>query len=211
VSVVPAVVATPAQRRLLERHLDELEIWNRRLNLTTVPRDKAWERHVVESLRLLWVAGVVPGSRCVDIGSGAGFPGITIAIVRPDVSMTLVESDRRKAGFLTHVAGLLGLHNVIVAARRAEEMAGDGDHRAAYDVAVSRAAAPPRPLVELALPLLRDRGMLWALVSEAEVAADGLRARGLRATAPAPGILLVEKLAPPPARPQRPGARPTAG
>jgi 16S rRNA (guanine527-N7)-methyltransferase len=193
---VATIAPTPAQRHLLERHLDELEVWNSRLNLTAVPRDRAWDRHVVESLRLLEVAGLASGSRCADIGSGAGFPGMVIAIVRPDVSVTLVEADKRKAGFLVHVAGLLQLDNVTVAARRAEELAGDPERRGSYDALVSRAAAPPSALVELALPLLRDGGQLWALVTDARAAADGLHRSGVRATAAAPGVLLVEKLAP---------------
>jgi 16S rRNA (guanine527-N7)-methyltransferase len=106
--------------------------------------------------------------------------------------MTLVESDRRKAGFLTHVAGLLDLDNVAVAARRAEAMAGDPEYRGGYDAIVSRAAAPPALLVGLALPLLREGGRLWALVTDASAAANALRDCGVHAKAPAPGILLVE-------------------
>lgn len=158
---------TPAQRRLLEGYLDELEAWNRRLNLTTVGRAEAWQRHVEESLLLLERAAVAPSARCIDIGSGGGIPGVVIAVVRPDLEVTLLESDRRKAGFLVHVCGLLGLRAVTVVARRAEEIGHDPDHRERHDVAVSRAAAPPARLCELALPLLRSGGELWALVGEA--------------------------------------------
>ena len=103
-----------AERRLLERYLDALYAWNARLNLTAVPREGAWDRHVGEALGLLDAAPIAEGSRVVDVGSGAGLPGIPLAVVRPDLELTLCESDRRRAGFLTHVAGLLGLRGVHV-------------------------------------------------------------------------------------------------
>ncbi len=187
---------TPAQRRALDRYLDELDLWNRRLNLTTVPRDRAWERHVEESLRLLMLAELGAGSRCADLGSGGGIPGLVVAVVRPDVSMTLIEADRRKAGFLVHAAGLLGLDNVAVAARRAEDMAADPAHAQRYDAVLSRAAAPPLLLCALAMPLLRQGGVLWALVSDhdAELAVAALAADGsTTATHGAHGTLAVSK------------------
>ncbi len=113
--------------------------------------------------------------------------------MRPDLAVTLVEADRRKAGFLVHVAGLLDLDNVTVAARRAEEMGRDPEHRAAYDAVVSRAAAPPPLLVELATPLLRAGASLWALVADAPSLAAGLVSAALGASAVEPGILRVEK------------------
>lgn len=191
-------VPTTGQRRLIERYLDELEVWNRRLNLTRVPRAQAWDRHVGETRDLLAAARLADGWRVVDIGSGGGIPGLLIAVLRPLVALTLVEADQRKAGFLVHVAGLLELGNVEVAARRAEDMGRDPLHSALYDAAVSRAAAPPARLVGLALPLLRPSGRLWALVTDAGRAADELPpALGGRAWAAAPGLLAVEKPADP--------------
>lgn len=192
-----AIDLTADRRRLLERHLDELERWNRRLNLTTVPRDRAWDRHVGESVALLEAARLEPGARCADLGSGGGVPGIPAAVLRPDVEVSLIESDRRKAGFLVHVCGLLELDNVRVLDRRAEDMAVDARHRGRYDAVVSRAAAPPAQLWALADPLLTATGSLWALVA----AADGAAAEralhgvpGLRVGRPSAGILAVRKL-----------------
>lgn len=196
-ATVPAmatIVPTAAQRRLLERHLDELETWNRRLNLTAVPRERAWERHVEESLALLEAMMPAPRWRIADIGAGGGIPGMVVAVMRPDLAVTLVEADRRKAGFLVHVAGMLELDNVTVTARRAEEMGRDPEHHDGYDAVVSRAAAPPPLLIALSAPLLRAGGSLWALVSDAPAAAGEVADADLRATAPAPGILAVEKL-----------------
>ena len=163
VAGVPPGPVTDLQRALLERHLDELDTWNRRLNLTSVPRGAAWDRHVGETLQLLGAAGLAEGCRCADLGSGGGIPGIVVAVLRPDVAVTLVESDRRKAGFLVHVSGLLDLANVTVAAARAEELGADAAHHHAYDAVLSRAAAPPPLLWRLAAPLLRPGGVLWAL------------------------------------------------
>jgi 16S rRNA (guanine527-N7)-methyltransferase len=188
---------TPAQRRLLERHLDELYRWNRRLSLTTVPREGAWDRHVGEALALLDTAALGPDRLCADLGSGGGIPGVTVAILRPDLSLTLIESDRRKAGFLVHVCGLLELDNVTVAARRAEEMGRDPLHSDAYDAVLSRAAAPPPLLWTLSMPLLRAGGALWALVSDADAIAAVTAFSGdsgAHAERPAPGMLSVRKL-----------------
>ncbi|HEX4579952.1 MAG TPA: 16S rRNA (guanine(527)-N(7))-methyltransferase RsmG [Candidatus Dormibacteraeota bacterium] len=184
---------TAAQRRLLERHLDELQTWNRRLNLTAVPRDRAWVKHVEESLALLEAAAPAAGSLIADLGSGGGIPGVVVAVMRPDVAVTLIESDQRKAGFLVHVAGLLELDNLTVAARRAEALGRDPEHRERYDGVVSRAAAPAALLVELAMPLLRPGASLWALVSDAPASARAATAAGASATAPAAGILAVAK------------------
>jgi 16S rRNA (guanine527-N7)-methyltransferase len=188
---------TPDQCRAIDRHLDELDLWNRRLNLTAVPRDQAWDRHVVESLDLLEAADLDEGARCADLGSGGGIPGIIVAVVRPDLSMTLIEADRRKAGFLVHVCGLLDLANVIVAARRAEELAADPAHHESYDSVLSRAAAPPPLLCALAMPLLRVGGSLWALVAPADAsAATSALAEDstVWARQPSPGILAVQKM-----------------
>jgi 16S rRNA (guanine527-N7)-methyltransferase len=191
---VAPIVPSAQQRRLLERHLDELETWNHRLNLTAVSRDHAWERHVEESLAVLEAMTPAVGWRVVDIGAGGGIPGLVVAVMRPDLAVTLVEADRRKAGFLVHVAGLLDLDNVTIAARRAEEMGRDPEHRARYDAVISRAAAPPPLLVELAMPMMRAGASLWALVSDAPAAAAGLTGDEVGAVAVEPGILRVEKL-----------------
>jgi len=154
----------------LEAYLDELDRWSSRLNLTSIPRAQMWSRNVVEVEALLEVAAPEPGSTVVDIGSGGGVPGIVIAILRPDLSITLLDSDRRKTGFLTHVAGVLGLPRVRVEALRAEDAGRMKGMREAFDLATSRATAPPPVLCELALPLLRIGGSLCALVARADTA-----------------------------------------
>jgi 16S rRNA (guanine527-N7)-methyltransferase len=128
-------------------------------------------------------------------------PGIVIAILRPDLEMTLLDADRRKSGFLIHVAGLLGLPSVRVVAERAEDAGRRGGMRESFDLAISRAAAPPPVLCELALPLVRVGGALCALVSDAPAALAACAAAasacgGGAPEAPADGILRVAKIGP---------------
>jgi 16S rRNA (guanine527-N7)-methyltransferase len=195
----------------LDAYLDELERWSARLNLTSIPRDRMWSRNVVEVEELLAVAAPASGSTVADVGSGGGVPGIVIAILRPDLSVTLIDSDQRKAGFLIHVAGLLGLSGVVVEAIRVEDAGRRTDLRERFDLATSRATAPPPVLCELALPLVRTGGALCALVGDAPAALSGCVAAasacgGGAPDAPATGVLRVRKVEPTPDRyPRRPG------
>jgi 16S rRNA (guanine527-N7)-methyltransferase len=195
----------------LDAYLDELDRWSTRINLTSIPRELMWERNVVEAEELLRVAAPPSQSRVVDIGSGGGVPGIVIAILRPDLWVTLLDSDRRKTGFLAHVAGVLGLSGVTVEALRAEDAGHRDGMRERFDLATSRATAPPPVLCELALPLLRVGGTLCALVADAAAAsttcaAAALACGGDAPEAPANGVLRVSKIAPTPdGYPRRPG------
>jgi 16S rRNA (guanine527-N7)-methyltransferase len=187
----------------LDAYLDELDRWAVRLNLTSIPREQMWARNIAEVEQLLGVASPPPGSALVDIGSGGGVPGIVIAILRPDLSVTLIDSDQRKSGFLVHVAGLLRLQKVRVEAIRAEDAGRREDMREQFDVATSRATAPPPVLCELALPLLRVGGGLSALVAHAPGACSSCTTAasacgGGVPEAPDRGVLTVRKIAPTP-------------
>ncbi len=98
----------------------------------------------------------------VDVGSGAGLPGIPLKIARPELEVTLIEADQAKAAFLVHACATLRLENVEVVARRAEEAGHDPRLREKFDVAVARALAPLPVLIELCLPLVRVGGRLLA-------------------------------------------------
>jgi 16S rRNA (guanine527-N7)-methyltransferase len=98
----------------------------------------------------------------VDVGSGAGLPGIPLKIARPQLEVTLIEADQAKAAFLVHACATLRLEDVEVVARRAEEAGHDPRLREKFDVAVARALAPLPVLVELCLPLVRVGGRLLA-------------------------------------------------
>jgi 16S rRNA (guanine527-N7)-methyltransferase len=157
-------------------------------------------------------------SSLVDVGSGGGLPGLPLKIVVPRLEVALVESDGRKAAFLTQACARLGLAGVRIVDRRAEEAAHDRGLREAFDVAVARALAPMPVVAELCLPFVRVGGRLLAQKTRDEdvhVAdrAVGMLGGGLPRSVPAPSsaraggvVVIVEKLAPTPqAYPRRPG------
>lgn len=206
-----AAALPPEQRSRLVTFLTELDRWNQRINLTSVPAAELWERHVGESRRLQEVAEIDAGAEVIDVGSGAGLPGIVIAVVRPDVRVSLLEADTRKCGFLIHAAGLLELPTLRVINQRAELAGHDPALREHFDVAVSRAVAAAPVLCELALPLVRIGGRLAALVGgpAAGAAASAAHAADLCGGGPPgvrDGVVLVTKIASTPPRfPRRPG------
>ncbi len=131
-------------------------------------RDRLWDRHV---LNCAAVAPLIPRSAAVgDVGSGAGLPGIVIALLRTDVTMDLIEPLLRRTTFLDEVVEALGLTQTRVVRARAEDLAG----QRSYDVVTARAVAPLPKLLRVALPLLRPGGQLLALkgaTAEEELAA----------------------------------------
>lgn len=124
---------TAAQEAALEANLDLLMRWNQKLNLTAIRnREEAIERHYCESL---FLGARLPAGklRIADVGSGAGFPGFPVAVLRPECSVTLIESHQRKAVFLREASR--GMPNVRVLAKRAEDVDGT------FDWVVSRAVS----------------------------------------------------------------------
>lgn len=142
------------------------------MNLTgiTQPREIA-TLHLLDSLSLLPVAALA-GKSIVDVGTGAGFPGVPLAVALPDSRVTLLDSLNKRVDFLREAGQLLGLTNVDYVHGRAEEFA--ADHRESYDFAVSRAVASLPMLCELCLPLVKVGGQFLAMKSshtEEEIAA----------------------------------------
>ena len=125
---------------------------------------------------LVLVDHLGPARSLVDVGSGAGLPGLPIKIARPDLRVTLIESDQAKAAFLVHACAVLELEDVEVVARRAEDAGREPALREAFDLAVARALAPLPVLVELCLPFVRVGGRLLAQKTEKEDAALASRA-----------------------------------
>lgn len=140
------------------------------------PREapRLWDRHL---LNCAGTAGLLePGQVVLDLGSGAGLPGIVLAALRPDVTVVLVEPLLRRATFLTEVVDRLGLRGVVVRRARAEELAGD----VVADVVTARAVAPLDRLCGWAMPLLHHGGRLLALKGERadeELASSGAAVR----------------------------------
>ena len=121
---------------------------------------------VEDSLVLLDQLGAA--SNLVDVGSGGGLPGLPLKLAWPELAVTLVEADQAKAAFLVQACATLGLRDVEVVGRRAEEAARDPRYRERFDVAVARALAPMPALVELCLPYVRVGGRLLAQKTSGE-------------------------------------------
>jgi 16S rRNA (guanine527-N7)-methyltransferase len=196
-----------------------------RFNLTAVREPVAIERrHFLESLalgRLLTEHGLLPeGVRVLDVGSGAGLPGLPLKIGRPDLDLALLESNTKRCAFLRETVVKQGLEDVEVLEGRAETLAHDARLREAFDLAVARAVAPLAVLVEYTLPFLRVGGALAATKGsaarrEAEEAGAAMEAVGgeLREIValkvpglPSQWLIVVEKVAPTPSQlPRRAG------
>lgn len=140
----------------------ELKSWNEKVNLTAITDETGITvRHFIDSLSCATVWGDNPRS-LIDIGTGAGFPGLPLKILRPELKLTLVESIGKKTAFLRHMVELLGLQNVEVLDTRAEEIGRKPKHRQKYDIALGRAVADMRVLAEYCLPLCKVGGRFLA-------------------------------------------------
>ncbi|MCZ6552024.1 MAG: 16S rRNA (guanine(527)-N(7))-methyltransferase RsmG [candidate division NC10 bacterium] len=152
---------TESQIESLITYLRELKRWNRRANLVGFRTDDALIRHgILDSLSLLEAFRVQPGLELMDIGSGAGFPGIPLKVAAPDLRVTLVEATRKKASFLRQVCRLLQLQGVSVLQARAEALHNDPSHREAYDLVTARAVARLPEAVTLCAPFMKSDGRL---------------------------------------------------
>jgi 16S rRNA (guanine527-N7)-methyltransferase len=150
---------TPDQRRLFMGYLEELLRWNRRINLVAPQTEgEAVETHFLDSL--LYRRGLPsrPHLRVLDVGTGAGFPGIPLQILDPSIRLTLLEASRKKAAFLHHLCGRLGLSGITILNRRIESLG--PDPLGGYDVVLWRALAPPAQAIELCLPFVAPHGRL---------------------------------------------------
>jgi len=206
-----------------QAYYELLHWWNERINLTAVA--DYWgvlTKHFLDSLSCVFALELPPGDlRLIDVGSGAGFPGLPLKIAFPEIHVTLLEATGKKTEFLHAVVRQLQLPDVAILTARAEEAAHNPAYREAYDVAVARALAAMPVLVELCLPFVRCGGMLIAQKGEspaAEVAAaqEAMRILGgqPRCVQPVrvPGLdavrhlVIVDKVAATPARyPRQPG------
>ena len=156
--------------------------WNTLMNLTalTAPEDVA-VKHIIDSLTA-YDAALFDGARTlIDVGTGAGLPGIPLAVYAPQLTVTLLDSLNKRVRFLTEVTAAMGLQNVRCIHARAEEAARTAEHRAAYDIVVSRAVARLPVLLEYTLPFVRVGGTLLALKGRAyaEEQKEARRAAGV--------------------------------
>jgi len=133
--------------------------WNQKLSLTSITDPEGfWIKHIYDSLTCLPIIFAFGSSSVIDIGTGAGFPGIPLKIAYPEICLTLAESVKKKANFCQVAADALKLTDVKVTAERAETLGQDPAYRERYDWAIARAVAPLNVLAEYLLPLVHIGG-----------------------------------------------------
>ena len=172
---------TPRQIAALQRYETELLDWNSRMNLTAI-RDSEGIRtkHFLDSFTCLSACKHSPPARLIDIGTGAGFPGIPLKTLYPSMQLTLVDSIGKKVEFCRHIVQVLGLEKVEILKGRAEELGQMKAHREKYDWAVARAVANMSILVEYLLPLVRVGGAVLAQKGESGPAEAHAAERAIR-------------------------------
>lgn len=154
---------SPAQQAAFARYADELLAWNEHTNLTAIrSREDVYRKHFEDSLTCVQAWGNAPPQHLIDIGAGAGFPGLPLKLLYPTLQLTLVEAIAKKAAFCQHIVSLLGLSNVTILSERAESIGQETEHRERYDWAVARAVAALPVLAEYLLPLVQPGGKMLA-------------------------------------------------
>jgi len=158
---------SPSHLSALEIYESELLDWNARYNLTAIKEpEKVRIKHFLDSLTCLCVMRETPMERVIDVGTGAGFPGLPIKIVNPSISLTLVDSVGKKTNFCKHIVRKLNLEKVNIIKERAEVIGHMKDQRQQYDWAMARAVAVLPVLAEYLLPLVRVGGSIIAMKGE---------------------------------------------
>ena len=213
---------TDQQVTALVQYERELLEWNQKFNLTAI-RDveSIRTKHFLDSFSCVLAWKTSPPNQLIDVGTGAGFPGIPLKILYPNLKLTLVESVGKKTKFCQHMVNVLNLKNVDVIHARAEEVGQDSKHRENYDWAVARAVANLNVLSEYILPLVEVGGSMLAQKgesgpAEAQSAEKAMKLLGgrLKQLIPftLPGVaddrslVVVEKVAAtPPKYPRKPG------
>jgi 16S rRNA (guanine527-N7)-methyltransferase len=169
----------PAQATAMARYFELLSEANKTMNLTAIhSQSEAVNLHFLDSASALFHPVIFCGARCADVGSGAGFPGMVLAILRADCAFVLMDAQQKRVEFLRSAIEALGLENASALHVRAEDAGRALAHRERYDVALARAVAPLRVLCEYCLPLLRVGGRMVAYKGPTaqEEAAQAVRA-----------------------------------
>lgn len=149
---------TDVQLEKFKAYCQILLEWNKKFNLTAIKEpEEIAVKHFVDSCSILHYVNIKKNAKIIDVGTGAGFPGIPIKIIRDDIDVTLLDSLNKRVVFLNEVAEQLGL-SVNTVHGRAEDLGRKEGYRESFDIAVSRAVAPLNVLSEYCIPLVRNGG-----------------------------------------------------
>lgn len=153
---------TPASEELIKKltvYACLLKEWNEKINLTAITDDEGIAlKHFADCLTILKYVSFKEGASVIDVGTGAGFPGLVIAAARDDLSVTLLDSTGKKLNAVADIAEKMGLENITVLHARAEEAGRKPEYREAFDYATARAVAQLRALSEYCLPFVKCGG-----------------------------------------------------
>lgn len=157
------IKVTAEQAEKFQRYMELLVEWNEKLNLTAITEPgEIVEKHFLDSLTLLLACKPKEGGKLLDVGTGAGFPGVPLKIMRPDLDVTLLDGSNKRLNFLSELCGELGIECRRVH-KRAEEAGLDKTMRESYDLVTARAVAQLRVLSEYGLPLVKMKGYFVAM------------------------------------------------
>jgi 16S rRNA (guanine527-N7)-methyltransferase len=146
------------------RYKDLIQDWNEKINLTAITEDEQIiQKHFIDSIKAFKFPYLKDAENLLDVGTGAGLPGIPIKIMRPDMKVTLLDSLNKRILFLKEVIKELGLEDISPIHGRAEDFAREAEYREKFDVVVSRAVANMAVLSELCMPYVRVSGYFLAL------------------------------------------------
>lgn len=148
-------------------YYEKLVEWNEMMNLTAITEyDEVMKKHFIDSMTLIKAFDVNQSASVIDVGTGAGFPGLVLKIAYPNLKITLLDSLNKRIQFLNEVIGNLGLDGVETIHGRAEDFAKPGKLREKYDLCVSRAVANLSTLSEYCLPFVKEKGLFISYKSE---------------------------------------------
>lgn len=155
------IIIEDEMREQLKRYSDELVYWNSKVNLISrKDEENVLERHILHSLSVLKYIDIPPKARCMDIGTGGGLPGIPLKILNPDISMTLVDSIKKKIKTTSMLADHTGLRKIFSINSRVEDLTNTKEHFKKYDFIFARAVKSLVQLTEWTKDLLNHKGFL---------------------------------------------------